>query len=84
MAAPNLYEWKIASTLRYIGDYAFRGCKKLINLIIGDSVVSIGRYAFANCEVLGRGTVSFGKSLETIVATLFIIVRISEIRHMEK
>ena len=59
------------STLRYIGDYAFRGCKKLTNLIIGDSVVSIGRYAFANCEVLGRGTVSFGTSLETIGSYAF-------------
>lgn len=59
------------SSLKYIGDYAFSKCTNLTSLILGDSVVSIGRYAFANCEFLGRGNISLGKSLETIGSYAF-------------
>lgn len=35
-----------------IPDYAFSGCKGLLNVVLPDSVTSIGAYAFYNCSSL--------------------------------
>ncbi len=64
----NITEIKIAdNTLSAIADNAFSGCKRLKNLVLGDSVTFLGREAFANCPDLetvhiGAGVVAIGDS----------------------
>lgn len=54
------------STVKYIGASAFYNCDSLIALDLGDGVVTLGEYAFAECDKLGRGQVSLGTSVKTI------------------
>ncbi len=58
-------------SVRYVGDYAFYNCDNLTTLDLGDGVVSIGRYSFAECDILGRGRISLGGSLQTIGSYAF-------------
>ena len=44
-------------TVTSIGDYAFRGCRGLTSVTIGNSVTSIGYGAFAKCSGLTSVTV---------------------------
>ncbi len=61
----------IPAGIRYIGDYAFTESELLSVLSVGEDVVSIGRYAFAACPILGQGRISLGKKLETIGSYAF-------------
>ena len=56
-------EYKISMGVRSIGDFSF-SCSKVRTVIISDSVVEIGNYAFAECESLS--TVIVGDNVESI------------------
>lgn len=45
-------ELKLPSKVRYIGDYAFSGCKKLTSFVVPESVEEIGNGAFFTCSNL--------------------------------
>ena len=49
----------------YIDDYAFYECSGLTELTIGNSVESIGNYAFSGCSNL-TGSLTIGNSVESI------------------
>lgn len=57
------YEGKIYP-VREIGDWAFRDCKKLTNVVIPDSILTIGSSAFERCVSLVN--VSMGNSVKKI------------------
>ena len=46
----NVPEFRLYS----IGDYAFKGCKKLKNVVLPNNITSIGQNAFQDCESLGE------------------------------
>ncbi len=54
----------IACSVTSIGDYAFRYCKGLTSVTIGNSVTSIGDEAFYECS--GLTSVTIGNSVESI------------------
>lgn len=56
-------EFKISTDVRSIGDFSF-SCSKVRTIIISDSVVEIGDYAFAECDSLS--TVIVGDNVESI------------------
>lgn len=45
----ELTELTLPRTLKYIGNYAFYGCTRIPEIIIPDSVVTIGEWAFGAC-----------------------------------
>ena len=57
-------EYTVPNCTKKIGDSAFMGCKKLREVVISDSVTSIGNNAFNNCSYLSAVTI--GKSVKTI------------------
>ena len=52
----NIKTLDLPHSLRYIEDHAFLACDKITNIIIPDSVVSIGVGAFAECIYNHRTT----------------------------
>ena len=48
----NLWNGLLPSTLKSIGDWAFRGCKNLKKIEIPDSVTKLEHLVFAECESL--------------------------------
>ena len=42
----------IPESVKWIGDWSFRGCTKLTNIIIGNHVIDIGSGAFGGCVAL--------------------------------
>ena len=38
--------------IKYVGDYAFYGCEKLVNVYLGSEALRIGDYAFTQCTSL--------------------------------
>ncbi|MBQ8357474.1 MAG: leucine-rich repeat protein, partial [Clostridia bacterium] len=52
-----------------VGQYAFRGCDALTDIVLPDSVSEIGSYAFSGCTALGKITLSQG--LRTIGSYAF-------------
>jgi len=50
--------YSIPEGIQYIGDYAFSGCKRLVNIVLPDSISFIGDSAFARCERLKTITLS--------------------------
>ena len=44
----------VPNTVTHIGEYAFDGCKNLLNITIGNSVTDIGEYAFRWCTRLTK------------------------------
>lgn len=61
--------YAIPSTVKTIGDYAFSGCRSLVDLTIPTSVTSVGNYAFRNCSSLTE--VALPKSMASISEHLF-------------
>ena len=65
-APPGLSgNYTIPDSVTSIGEWAFRGCDKLMSITIPDSVTSIGRHAFSDCTNLvvvtvGKGVTSIG------------------------
>jgi len=57
------------SILKSIGDYAFRGNKSIINLIIPEGVTTIGSAAFDGCNLISN--LKFPSTLTTIGNTTF-------------
>ena len=53
-----------------IGDYAFHNAERMTEVIIPDSVVSIGERAFANCKKLDN--IQFGSGVTDIGAYAFV------------
>ena len=49
---PYLYNLVIETDTEIIGENAFVGCKKLINIVMPESVCEINDYAFAYCHNL--------------------------------
>ena len=49
---PTSLETVIITKTSSIGDYAFRGCRRIKNIVIPDSVSIIGRDAFEDCDNL--------------------------------
>ena len=61
----NITICNIFYNCKLIADDAFRGCSKLTNVTIPDSVISIGNYAFSDCSsltsvIIGNGVTSIG------------------------
>lgn len=54
----------IASNVEKIGDYAFYGCKNLVNIKLSNNANEIGEYAFYDCNNLS--TISVPASVKTI------------------
>jgi len=50
--------YSIPDGIQYIGNYAFSGCKRLVNIILPDSISFIGDSAFTRCERLKTITLS--------------------------
>lgn len=69
---------------KYIGNYAFEGCKKIATLILSDELEYIGENAFANCERLtstkddnGNYSLYLGQSLKEIgIAAFYNCIRL--------
>lgn len=54
----------IPDTVTYIGDYAFSGCKDLINITLSKNARYIGQYAFSDCVNLS--SISIPNGITTI------------------
>jgi len=53
VACPDIKEsYSVPSTVAWIGNYAFKGCKLLKSIVIPYGVNSIGSYAFNDCSSL--------------------------------
>ena len=52
-----------------IGDYAFYGCSSVPEVIIPNSVTSLGASSFENCSALG--SVQIGKGISSLQASVF-------------
>ncbi len=61
---PQVANFTIQSTTRFIGGSAFEGCGYLLEIAIPNSVISIGGYAFAYCDALQ--TISIPDSVVSI------------------
>lgn len=60
----------IPNTVRYIGESAFSGCKRLSTIAIPNSVKSIGYDAFYNCT--GAKSISIGNAVDSIAYGAFL------------
>lgn len=67
--SPMLKEVNIGNHIEIIGDASFAECNALTEIIIPDSVVSIGEIVFMDCESLKN--VHFGIGLKTIDMSAF-------------
>ena len=69
----------IPNTVTYIGDGAFRGCRKLTSIEIPGTVTTIGDDAFFNCLKLASVTLTAPSALTSIGAGAFKYCRLSSI-----
>ena len=60
---------KLPNTITSIGDWAFNGCKNLVNVSIPNNITSIGTHAFDGCESLK--SIEIPTSITSIGATAF-------------
>jgi hypothetical protein len=51
-------DYVIPDGIKYIYDFAFYGCKHLVNIVLPDSIRFIGDHAFAKCKCLKTITLS--------------------------
>ena len=65
----NIVSVSIPSSVKSIGDLAFRDCSKLSTVVIGEGLKSIGFLAFCNCKSLA--TISLPEGLEAIESGAF-------------
>lgn len=65
----ELMHVNIPSTIKYIGNYAFKGCVSLKTISIPNSVITVEEYAFDGCKSLQ--TVSLPSSLTEIEDNTF-------------
>lgn len=52
----NATSFEVPDTVTHIGDYAFRECFNLTEIVMYDGVVQIGNHAFLNCSSLKKIT----------------------------
>ena len=48
----SLKSFKVPSTLKIIGDYAFSGCGQLVEVQLNEGLAEIGMFAFSGCKSL--------------------------------
>lgn len=63
----------IPGSLKELGDHMFEDCHKLKNVIIGDGVETIKRFAFDGCDALE--SISFPSSVKTIEEDVFYLCK---------
>jgi len=51
-------DYIIPDGIQYIGEWAFAGCKRLVNIVLPESIRSIGDCAFLDCKCLKTITLS--------------------------
>lgn len=59
----------IGNNVKAIPDYAFSFCKRITEIVIPDSVVTIGKSSFKSCDLLA--SVTMGKNVQSIADTAF-------------
>lgn len=64
-------------SLKFIGSYAFQGCKQLERVEFGEELSRIGNFAFANCNHLSN--IVFGENLLRIEDGAFLQTAIEKI-----
>lgn len=68
-ACTSLTSLTIGENVKIIPDYTFAFCRQLTEIVIPDSVTSIGKASFQTCERLG--SITIGKNVQTIGDSAF-------------